>query len=287
MFHCILYHGLCISKAYNHFNPLSSLPGRCLLNSSSRAGNLFLVYGLNSAAQGTQQHRLATRIKRQTRAETGRGGGSGGRGHSGVNSWASASSPGHRHRGPPRPTDSAASAPQMEVAIGRPLRIIFSLLIMMNCGMQVSIRDCGEAIQLRPKTRSLISAEALIMQMTPLSVINLEYKWGPANAALQVIQSTWVNLNCDTAPLEALDAENEPVLSPVLSCVIISGQPSAPATETRLVLACISQPRCECLCAFAAPPDNLGRSRHPSLLPSLSVTKRVLLFPSAISLPHH
>lgn len=33
---------------------------------------------------------------------------------------------------------------------------------------------------------------------------------GLANAALQVIQSTWMHLNCDTAPLEALDAEISP-----------------------------------------------------------------------------
>lgn len=63
--------------------------------------------------------------------------------------------------------DSASSFSQMEFAIGYLQRIIFSLLIVMNCGMQISIRDCGEAIQLRPKTRSLISAKSLIMQMTP------------------------------------------------------------------------------------------------------------------------
>lgn len=40
---CLLYRGLCISKAYKHFNPLSSRPARCLLNSASRATHLFPV----------------------------------------------------------------------------------------------------------------------------------------------------------------------------------------------------------------------------------------------------
>lgn len=65
-----------------------------------------------------------------------------------------------------RGMDRDPSISQMEFAIGYLQWIILSLLIVMNCGVQISIRDCSEAIQLRPKTRSLISAWSLIMQMT-------------------------------------------------------------------------------------------------------------------------